>query len=394
MMPRQQAARLAQFYRTRFTSLSFVLFLVLAIGLVLVAGLRSGDGIPDLAGYRQWYSEGFSLTEYFANPALIFQKDPGFYLLSAYFFSHGFPFQAFLCFIALFGVGWKMKGIATLSNSPWASALVYISFYFLMHEMVQIRAGLASGLFLLSLPYLQQRRYGVFTLVILFASCFHYSAIILLGLLFLTGECRHPRWYLAALLGCFVAALCGFSPTFLMLHLPGSDSNTRVAYYLLEAQNDGIVLNLFSRMTIPNLILCVTLLLNFDRLKEVTPYASLVIRIFCLSQMAFYLLSGWMAFAVRLSDLLGIVGILAWPLFFHLFRPFQLRVAVAGLVCLNFFTTTIRIFNPSTIQKQSGRFPAWDPALRHPILERPLSEGQGRLATRLEGRPIEDLDHA
>ena len=55
-------------------------------------------------------------------------------------------------------------------------------------------------------------------------------------------------------------------------------------------------------------------------------------------------MSGFAVFAGRLSELLGVVGIIAWPLCFHLVRPFRLRMALVALVSINFFTSSLRLF--------------------------------------------------
>jgi hypothetical protein len=334
------------FRNRRFTRPTFLFFVFLVLLLALFAGLRSGDWVTDLYGYRAWYAENYRIQELLAKPALAFQRDPAYFFLTSFFLSIKVPFELFLFGYALVCVSLKVKGIVKMSNAPYWSLLLYGSTFYMLHELVQIRAGAASALFLLGIPFLVQGRRTAYVLLILLASCFHYSALTLLPLAFLQNQEEKPRWYLIILLLSLIGAASGVTLSFLIQHLPGADADARMAIYLLEAENNFTAVHIFNRVSIPNFLLAVALLLNFKELKNRTPYASHIIRIFTLSQIIFYIFSGFAIFAFRLSELMGVVSIIAWPLAGYLIRRPWLRTLLFTAVILNFLSATVQIFNP------------------------------------------------
>ncbi|WP_256742632.1 EpsG family protein, partial [Cronobacter sakazakii] len=48
-------------------------------------------------------------------------------------------------------IGIKLHAIKKISSSPILSLIIYIAFYYILHDMTQIRAGVAAGLFLLAI---------------------------------------------------------------------------------------------------------------------------------------------------------------------------------------------------------------------------------------------------
>lgn len=63
--------------------------------------------------------------------------------------------------------------------------MLYISFYFVLHEMTQIRAGVVSALFLLAVYYIAKKEKRKALLLIIVGSFFHYSSLALLPTLML-----------------------------------------------------------------------------------------------------------------------------------------------------------------------------------------------------------------
>lgn len=58
--------------------------------------------------------------------------------------------------------------------------MLYISFYFVLHEMTQIRAGVVSALFLLAVYHIAKKEKRKALLLIIVGSFFHYSSLALL----------------------------------------------------------------------------------------------------------------------------------------------------------------------------------------------------------------------
>ena len=65
--------------------------------------------------------------------------------------------RTFFLIFAIIGVSLKILAINRLSSMPFLSLLAYICLYFVLHEMTQIRAGVASGIFLLAIQDIVNR---------------------------------------------------------------------------------------------------------------------------------------------------------------------------------------------------------------------------------------------
>jgi hypothetical protein len=306
-------------------------FLLLTLALMLGTGLR--------------YAEGVSVGEYLKAPDEILQKDPGYFLLTSLFNHLGIPFGVFAFLFSAFWVGAKAFQMFRLSNAPLLSIVIYACTFYPLQELIQIRAGAASGMLLLGLPSLVHGRRLAFVGMLLAAISFHYSAIALLPLAFMRAEAERPRVYLAVLLASAALAASGLRLDFHIQYLESMDIGGRIALYALDPGGELAAPTAFNRVSIPNLLLAVVLLLKFDRVKQITPYASHVVRIFAVSQIVYLLLvQGLPAFAFRLSELFGIVGVLAWPLLLGLVRDEKFQLATFALVCLNFGMSAAKLF--------------------------------------------------
>jgi len=95
---------------------------------------------------------------------------------------------------ALISVPIHMALFRKMTNIPFTMLTIYLSYYFMMHEMAQIRAGVAAGCLLWAI-YLYAEQKKTYALVaILAGTMFHYSAAAGLVLLLLGNGTTLPRW--------------------------------------------------------------------------------------------------------------------------------------------------------------------------------------------------------
>ncbi|WP_454732102.1 MULTISPECIES: EpsG family protein [Cupriavidus] len=319
------------------------LFIFLALLLVLFAGLRSSGVDLDYEGYQNWFDEVFSLGEYVADPVALFQRDPSYQLISSVFKSIGLPFVTLVLAMACVTVVLKMRMIWRLSPAPLFSVFFYFSYLYLLQEMTQIRAGLAAAIFLYAIPWLAQRRHVVYVGLILLAASFHYSALILLIFLPLKETSGNGRGYLIVLIGSVVLALLGWTIDSAFLKIAELGVDSRLSFYAAASVDSLGTTNLFNSISIPNLFLSLMLLLNFEKVRDAAPYASFMVRIHAISVIMFFLLSGYPVMAFRLSEMIGVVGIVAWPLLIPIFRSPWWRNTFFLLIGLNYLISTLRL---------------------------------------------------
>lgn len=152
-------------------------FLILLIGLflVLVASIRPIGLDNDSYGYIE-------LIQKVKNNDISISIEPTFEIIS---YLTNFNERIVFFIYASLAVSIKFLAIRQISKFPFLSIFTYISLYFVLLEMTQIRAGVAIGIFLLSIKDIYNRNLINFSLKIIAATLFHYSAIILILLYFL-----------------------------------------------------------------------------------------------------------------------------------------------------------------------------------------------------------------
>lgn len=75
--------------------------------------------------------------------------------------------------------------IYNYSKMAWISIFIYITFQFFAHSMNLFRQSIAATLFLIAYPLILKRKFILYTILILFISSIHMSALILIPLYFL-----------------------------------------------------------------------------------------------------------------------------------------------------------------------------------------------------------------
>ena len=138
--------------------------------------------------------------------------EPGYLLLVGLLssVSSGVVFETlFFLVVALGSVGVKMALFARYGGSLFGCVMAYLSYFFLLHEMTQIRVGLAIGLLYFSwFSWMEGRRRAYYFFGLL-AALFHVSCLIFLIAPWMLAVHRKRRWHgvLAVLAGLCLASL-------------------------------------------------------------------------------------------------------------------------------------------------------------------------------------------
>lgn len=185
-------------FSLRINKKTLVLFTV-ALLLIFIAGFRPIGLDRDSPNYVSLLNIPFSQANFL-------DKEPAFWMLveiNRVLFSSNE--RTFFLIFAIIGVSLKILAINRLSSMPFLSLWAYICLYFILHEMTQIRAGVASGIFLLAIQDIVNRNLKKFIIKVLFASLFHYSAIVMLPLYFLNLRKISIIYFFLPVIGLFLA---------------------------------------------------------------------------------------------------------------------------------------------------------------------------------------------
>lgn len=157
-------------------------WVLIGLFLVVIAANRMWMGTTDTQAYLEFFDEFESFE------VAVRRFEPGFVLVASqlkFFNVAGFYF---LLVIASIGIGLKIFAIRMYAPFAALSLAVYLSKYFVLQDMVQIRAGVATAIFLLSIKYIKKRNFIAFSLSIAFACLFHYSALIYIIIYFISSN--------------------------------------------------------------------------------------------------------------------------------------------------------------------------------------------------------------
>lgn len=147
-----------------------IIGLIFIIGLILCTGLRTAGADPDYDNYKATYISNYSEREGIEFSVLFINN-----LGNKLGFSYIFLFIVY----ALLSIPIKYFAIKKYATYPIYSLCVWLSFSFILHDMIQIRVSVAAGILLWMIPAYQSKKYIRFILLWILAIMFHKSAIIL-----------------------------------------------------------------------------------------------------------------------------------------------------------------------------------------------------------------------
>jgi hypothetical protein len=309
--------------------------------LLLFAAFRDGHLLPDYNTYLKFFRVASENT----------RVEHSFYLIRSvvqYFFANGGGEYLLFFFYSLLGVGTKYLAIARYSTCPAFSYCIWISSFYILQDMIQIRASIPGGLLLFIMPLVQQRRF----LYAIIAACvsfyFHNSAILLFILLFLDANHINKRFwtlsYMAILALNIFHVNVGYYITHFLLFVPSDFFGSRVALYLSAnyAEVNKMTVSMFSPYILYQTLVCFITMHYAERLKEITPYAIMFIKTAFIG-VFFYSLS-IRGVSMRLGELFSTSLILLTPLLMYCVPACHKRLAAALVVLIAYLNLTYFIF--------------------------------------------------
>ena len=169
---------LFDFFNTRKkTKIYLLMFSVLFLSTIL--GLRGRVG-KDYYEYIRIFKESGTLSDLFYGSFdwTYIHTEPLFNFINMILNSLNAEF--YMMFFIFAFISLSVNHIALKRYSPYVflSILIYLAHSFLLKELIQIRAGIASSILLFGISYLHNHEFKKYSIVVLIASLFHKGAII------------------------------------------------------------------------------------------------------------------------------------------------------------------------------------------------------------------------
>ncbi len=265
-------------------------------------------------------------------------KEPGFYLIKYinYIFFNGNVRTFFLMF-AIMGVSLKIFAIEKYSLTTTLSVFAYISLYYILQEMTQIRVGVATGIFLLALEDLKRRDFKNYILKTIIAVFFHYSAFIMIFIYILNPyKINRKIYFILPLIGILLSFYRNIILNIIIsiAHILPEFLSFKLNIYLDLLLNYGThsEINLFNFYYLSLILFYYYSILNYKKMKS--EYDILFLKILGLMLFLFYSLSAIPVLAFRISEFFGIVLIFLIP---HIILTIKEKY-IAGILLIIWFS--------------------------------------------------------
>lgn len=310
--------------------------LIVLVFLALFAGFR-GDIDNDYNSYLSIFELIKKPSDYFTEYTKFAYLEPFYYLIPSIYKLLPLNSYVFLfVFFAFLGVGFKLLSIWKLSDNIGLAVITYFSFFFLLHEMTQIRIGIASGIMLISITMIKERKLFSFVMTILFASCFHYTSLLFLPIYFLNSEKINKKLWTGIFIIPFIlyALKIDFIQLVSMLSFGLFAEKLKIYQDMFELGQFSEKVNILNVRILVQMALTSLFLFYADFLQSKNKYAILLLKILVLSLTFFILFASLPVFAFRFQELFGVVQIILYPFIFYIVKEKYFGIFVVILLAL------------------------------------------------------------
>lgn len=317
-----------------------VLLVVLLIGIVMIiiAGTRGPEDTPD----SHEYEEAFNSINSLDSSILM---EPSFIYISYFLNTLGLGLNTLFFIYAFLSIPIRLGAIWKMSKLPLLTLSIYISFYYQLHDLIQIRCAVASALFLYAVYYYAEGERLIAILFILLGTIFHYSALAGFAIFLFSNKELNIWWqcilYLVIPIG-FIFYFSGLDITSL---IPEQFMGDRfIKYRTLKEWGEGIFEGVAAHknyMILINIVLYYGSLYFHKVLTQNYKYVPILLKILALAFICRLTLDNISSvLASRLFEYFDIVSIFLWAAIIYAFIPVYI-----GKIATNIISTARILFS-------------------------------------------------
>jgi len=249
----------------------------------------------------------------------------------------------FFLIFTIIGLSLKFIAFYRLSPYPYLTILIYFLSYYWLHEYIQIRAGVATGLFLLATKDLSDGKKWNYFIKSFFAILFHWSSIILIPIYFIR-KINLKSMIILPLVGIFLFFL-KFDLEGLIIYYLSLTGLDFTYYRLYAGYKDQI--NVFNLITISFMLIYVIITILIVIKNEIfTKYEIVLYKLFSLGIFIFFVTSKLNSpvVAFRLQEYINVVLLILLP---SIICKFKQKYIIASIIvayfCLYFYFLMSRV---------------------------------------------------
>lgn len=279
------------------------------------------------------------------NSLELFTKEFGFRLLLGL---NSVVFNAnvdtFFLLFAILGISIKFYAFAKISPIPLLSLALYLLSYFLLHDYTQIRAGVASGIFLLGIQDLSEGAKKRYFQKVVWACLFHWTALIMIPIYFLIRRFSLSFFALLPFIGILIFLSRINFEQYIISAI--ADYPALTLYYASHSGHNSIV-NIFNLINLGflGMFLAIYALIYYLR-EEFTDLEIDLFKVFSTSIFAFYFFAilNKPVVAFRIFEFLNISLLLLVPYVVLKFKQWYLAsIAFMAFFLLYFYHLLVNV---------------------------------------------------
>lgn len=321
--------------------------------LVVVAGTRYETG-ADWVGYIKYLDQVAPLGKFITtgqtggNVGFEF----GYFLFCALLKQLGLGFQWLIFFVTLFNVSLITKALKNYTHYVVWGLFVYYSLLYITVEFSLIRQAIAASICFYSYKFIEERKLGKFLLLVIIASSFHRSAIIMLPLYFVL-QIRFSNTVLivVTLVGCLVMLLRIPWITSSLMFVGGFLGDDFLHKIIFYTQNS--VFSISREVGLGfflNIALLFMFLLNRKFIDD-KKYGNLFLNLYVVNLIVYYYVYEFMEISVRLGLYFMYSLIVLFPVLLECCSVYYNRLVWGAVLFLYCAACNIKIYtnHPTTI---------------------------------------------
>lgn len=274
---------------------------VLIAALLIVVCIFKPDTLPDRDMYEQYYDMG-------GGDKMNRDLEPTFTMLVRL----APTFLVLLAFYAILSVTGHVTAIFMNSPNIWLSLLIYISYTYILHDMIQMRAGVAIGLLLVAVRFIRERRWLAYFLFVGLAYTFHYSALIFFFFYFIPTKHLNKWIWSVVLIICTIAGLLNTQVGYVAKFLPVGVVQNYLENYM---GSKTFVASEIGPARLFKIACAIIMLFNQRSIVNRYPLAIPVLIFYMCSQISYLLLSDIPVLQGRFGEMFAAFDIFALAMF-------------------------------------------------------------------------------
>ncbi len=308
-------------------------YIVLGCILIAYAGFRPIGFDHDSTVYEDVFS-------YYDKPRYILMIEFSFRYICQFIQWLGGSVRWVFVIYAFAGVTLKFCAIRRLSPFYFLPLVIYLGNYYIYHDLTQIRGGIASGIFLLTVPMLANGEKAKCALLWAVSFCFHISSLLFFPMLWLNNKdlTRKGKYLLASLVP--IGYMIYFTHINILTYIPFVGKKVEI-YQTLAEKGSGSEINVFGMVFLVKIAIFLFTLLMYDTIRPSNKYLPILLKIMGCSVFVFLLFAPLPVLSFRISELYGIVDIIIYSSLFYTVRQRAVGASIVGVVGLSLFAINV-----------------------------------------------------